>query len=178
MREHVGERSEAVGGHGVVVRTVRWFVFLLWGSLVAVGAGAVGASAITPTVQPGAKTIRTGEGAKTTALQRKIQKGLVGRWRLEDSEDELDFRRDGVFVGKTHAVEMTTRWEVTPDGQLAIEFGLPIARKAAPSTPGAAPAATPTVPATKILREVRFKKGTLILRDPATGQTYRYRRLR
>ncbi len=114
---------------------------------------------------------------KLSATQKKVQKAILGRWKLEDSEDELEFRPDGVFVGKSHAVEMTTKYEITPDGKLSLDFALPVARKV--PTPGTAgtPAAAPTPHTTKIVREVRFEGKVLVLRDPQTGQTFRYRRL-
>lgn len=157
----------------------RCFVVLVWGSLLAVGIGVRADSeeaVATPKVASKKPTAQ--RSSKTPQVQQRIEKSLLGRWQLEDSEDVLEFRSDGVFVGKTHAVEMTTRWEVTPEGKLAIEFGLPIARKPVPATTTPEPrAAAPTV-TTKIVREVRFEKEMLILRDPVSGQTYRYRRLR
>ncbi|MCX8072791.1 MAG: hypothetical protein N3C12_10120 [Candidatus Binatia bacterium] len=133
----------------------------------------------TPGVKP-PKQERGGTPAQATpklnAKQQRILKALVGRWKIEDGEDELEFRADGSFLGKSHAVEMTARYEVSRDGQLIIDLGLPVPRKA--QTPAAGEGgAKPTPQTLRVVREVRFEGKKLVLRDRETGQTFRYVRL-
>jgi hypothetical protein len=77
-----------------------------------------------------------GATPKLTAKQRKVLKALIGRWKIEDGEDELEFRPDGSFVGKSHTVEMTAKYEVTSEGKLVIDLGLPVPRKVTSPVPG------------------------------------------
>lgn len=116
---------------------------------------------------------------KLTAKQRKVLKALIGRWKIEDGEDELEFRPDGSFVGKSHTVEMTAKYEVTPEGKLVIDLGLPVPRKVVSPVPGnEGTAATPTPRTLRVVREVRFDGKKLVLQDPDSKQTFRYTRLR
>lgn len=116
---------------------------------------------------------------RLNAKQRQILKSLIGRWQLEDAEDELEFRPDGSFLGKSHSVEMTAKYQISPEGKLIIDLGLPVFRKAQPPSEGQiAPNATPTPRTLRVVREVRFEGNKLLLRDSESGQTFRYRRLR
>ncbi len=115
---------------------------------------------------------------RLSARQRKIREALVGRWKLEDGEDELEFRPDGWFVGKSHSMEMTAKYEISADGKLIIDLGLPVPRKAQGAGTGQAESnATPTPRTLRVVREVRFKGNKLVLHDRDSGQSFRYRRL-
>lgn len=147
----------------------------LW--LAAVGqAESPGATPQAPSAKAGA--VATGT-PRLNAKQRKILERLVGKWKLEDAEDELEFRRDGSFLGKSHTVEMTAKYEVSPEGKLIIDLGLPAPPKR--TTPGAGEVegnATPTSRTLRVVREVSFEGKKLVLRDRESGQVFRYVRLR
>lgn len=161
-----------------------WPAVMLVGAMLLAGLGVTGVAVAEPTMARPKPTPNTAETRPTAtprlnAKQRQILKSLIGRWQLEDAEDELEFRPDGAFLGKSHSVEMTAKYQISPEGKLIIDLGLPVFRKAQPPSEGQiAPNATPTPRTLRVVREVRFEGNKLLLRDSESGQTFRYRRLR
>ncbi len=162
-----------LGGMGCVASLLG---ILLWSSNVPAEQTAPGSAGA-----PAAK----GEGTPSAtpdseALAREVQEKILGRWQMVGQGDVLEFSAEGTFRGVSEHAEMTGRYRITRQGELSIAWGLPLYRgKRTPETKQAAtPGATPQgKPLVEFRRKVRFEQNELILEDPDTGDSFRYRRL-
>lgn len=112
----------------------------------------------------------------SAARAREVREKIVGRWQMVGQGDVIEFRADGTFSGSSEHAQLSGKYQITPEGDLSIAWGLPLKPYKKPAEKEGNGQATETGPF-EIRRTVRFEQEELVLTDPATGDSFRYRRL-
>ncbi len=105
------------------------------------------------TPQPSVKAEKNPEAAT-------LEEKLLGKWKVINAEDEMEFRKDGTFTAGNSQITMSGNFWVRDDLRLEMDIGLRRALKG------------------NLIREIEMKDESLILTDPKSKQSVTYNRVK